>query len=105
LPTLNDVTDMSASLGFKVQKDSTLQVQRFFLLLCATFNEVEAASLPKQILFMRLGDYLIAFPSKLNSHFVGEVTITNFCVTVDCINQNYRVFQKFVPMFSSLKFH
>ena len=81
--TLNDVNDLSASRGF----DFWQSTERLYctgatllLLLCATcpFNEVEAASLSKQILFLRFmfyfilfyffggggGGYLIAFSSK-----------------------------------------
>ena len=77
--TLNDVNDLSASRGFDVWQ-STERLHcigaTLLLLLCATcpFNEVEAASLSKQILFsafyvlfLFLGGgegYLIAFPSK-----------------------------------------
>ena len=54
--TLNDVNDLSASRGFDVWQ-STERLHcigaTLLLLLCATcpFNEVEAASLSKQILF------------------------------------------------------
>ena len=80
--TLNDVNDLSASRLFDVwQSTERLHCTgaTLLLLLCATcpFNEVEAASLSKQILFSAFyvlfiyfffflegGGYLIAFPSK-----------------------------------------
>ena len=79
--TLNDVNDLSASRRFDVwQSTERLHCTgaTLLLLLCATcpFNEVEAASLSKQILFSAFyvlfiylfffggGGYLIPFPSK-----------------------------------------
>ena len=72
--TLNDVSDLSASRDFDFWQ-STERLHRtgatLLLLLRATcpFNEVEAASLSKQIIFSAVffcegGGYLIAFPSK-----------------------------------------